>query len=422
VPSSGGPAVAFARRAVLALGVVSLGWGAGNPGGLSQAVRTWAGHGRVPLDCHLRRMRAGFLASSFRYEVLDSYRDDGVGLINTCKPSVHPVGSMTFSSFPMLWQQGARPPSGSAESSCEAIPDVDTGDSRSSAAQLRRRPERAPRVGLTALSLESSPPAAFDLSAWVDEGAEGGSRLGAGVGTQEGGAGSINIQNSQRKVPLDLDVLHNHMSVIMGLLGREDHDVSILLTNDRNIRDYNERYRGKRKATDILSFPFHQYERPEVPTKESLSMNGGIRDLGDMIVSLEYVKRQCERDEQELKEKGQNDWSGERGASGAMASIFDVQVKGGLDEVLRDVWECSSVLSLGTTSVSGHPRGDPPFGVSVVGLYDAGKCSQGAEQHFVLDGRGRYDHETEEDYSLMVAKEEAVIAEFQKLVSKPQQS
>jgi rRNA maturation RNase YbeY len=145
------------------------------------------------------------------------------------------------------------------------------------------------------------------------------------VGGDEGAGGSIHVRNSQKRVPLDVDLVHQQLGAIMDIVGRSDHDVSLWLTNDRSIREYNDRYRGKRKATDILSFPFHDYERPGVPTKESLEMNLGLKDLGDMIVSVEYVKRQCARDREERAKGGEGKWDGERGASGAMASVEDVQ-------------------------------------------------------------------------------------------------
>ena len=144
-------------------------------------------------------------------------------------------------------------------------------------------------------------------------------------GGVEDGQGTIHIRNSQRSIPLDLDLIQRQMEVILEVVGVRDHDVSLWLTNDRSIREYNDRYRKKRKATDILSFPFHTYKSPGVPSDESLKIVGPIRDLGDMMVSVAYVKRQCQRDMEELAANGRNEWTGERGASGAMASIASVQ-------------------------------------------------------------------------------------------------
>lgn len=164
------------------------------------------------------------------------------------------------------------------------------------------------------------------LVAAGDKEEEGGAGIvcGAKKAGKESDKGTIHIRNSQRGIDLDLDLLQRQIEVIMDILGRPDHDVSLWLTNDRTIREYNDRYRGKRKATDILSFGFHEYDKPEVPTQESLVMNGAVKDLGDMIISVPYVKRQCERDQKDAQDSGESMWTGERGASGAMADIYDV--------------------------------------------------------------------------------------------------
>ena len=176
--------------------------------------------------------------------------------------------------------------------------------------------------------------------------------------------GTIQIRNSQRSIALDMDLLHNHMRGIMEIIGKPDHDVSLWLTNDRSIREYNDRYRGKRSATDILSFPFHEYKTPGMPTPESMALNGQIKDLGDMMVSTAYVQRQCERDQADWVAEGENQWSEERGASGAMARVYDVQ-------------------------------GRLPFLVIHGALHLLG-----------------YDHETETEYEEMVREEERVIKAF----------
>jgi rRNA maturation RNase YbeY len=178
--------------------------------------------------------------------------------------------------------------------------------------------------------------------------------------------GTIQIRNSQRTIALDLDLLNTQVRAILEIVGKSDHDVSLWLTNDRSIREYNDRYRGKRTATDILSFPFHEYEAPGVPTSESWALTGEVKDLGDMIVSVPYVQRQCQRDQVDWFEKGENLWSGERGASGAMARVFGVQ-----DRL--------------------------PFLVI----------------HGVLHLLG-FDHETDKEYNEMVKEEDRVLAEFKK--------
>jgi len=60
------------------------------------------------------------------------------------------------------------------------------------------------------------------------------------------------------------------------VLGMKDCEVSVLLTDDKGIRDLNRRYRGIDRPTDVLSFPM---EDP--------------RMIGDIVVSLERVLAQA---------------------------------------------------------------------------------------------------------------------------------
>lgn len=57
--------------------------------------------------------------------------------------------------------------------------------------------------------------------------------------------------------------------------------VSVLLTTDRNIRRLNREFRGKNKATDVLSFP----AEPLIETQEEVA--------GDLAVSVPTALRQA---------------------------------------------------------------------------------------------------------------------------------
>jgi probable rRNA maturation factor len=67
-------------------------------------------------------------------------------------------------------------------------------------------------------------------------------------------------------------------SAAVGLRG----EVSVLLTGDRRIRKLNREFRGKDKATDVLSFP------------AAAPMNGHGGIAGDLAVSVETAARQAE--------------------------------------------------------------------------------------------------------------------------------
>jgi probable rRNA maturation factor len=86
----------------------------------------------------------------------------------------------------------------------------------------------------------------------------------------------IAVQNRQ---PLPVDVRHVRRTVRVALeaLGAWDHEVSLSLVDDREIRRLNARYRGVRRATDVLAFP----------------LAGPAAVLGDAMISVETARRQA---------------------------------------------------------------------------------------------------------------------------------
>lgn len=70
-------------------------------------------------------------------------------------------------------------------------------------------------------------------------------------------------------------------------------ELSIVLTNDRNIQSLNKEHRGKDKPTDVLSFP--QYEARDFRKGARLRGNAlPSPSLGDIVISLETTERQAD--------------------------------------------------------------------------------------------------------------------------------
>jgi probable rRNA maturation factor len=75
---------------------------------------------------------------------------------------------------------------------------------------------------------------------------------------------------------------------LLGLVGRPDAELAIILTGDAEIRALNQAYRQQDIATDVLSFP--QSAPGFVPPA------GMAFPLGDVVISLETAQRQAEID------------------------------------------------------------------------------------------------------------------------------
>jgi probable rRNA maturation factor len=76
------------------------------------------------------------------------------------------------------------------------------------------------------------------------------------------------------------------MLEVLGLSGLE---LSILLTNDKQIQQINRAHRDKDKPTDVLSFPQNEFVRPEVPKR-----NSAFHVLGDVVISIDTAAHQAQ--------------------------------------------------------------------------------------------------------------------------------
>ncbi len=68
--------------------------------------------------------------------------------------------------------------------------------------------------------------------------------------------------------------------------------LSLLLSNNKNIKKLNKKFRNKNKHTDILSFPF----------KQKIKSSNEIY-LGDIIISFNYINKSKNLTNFEFKEK-----------------------------------------------------------------------------------------------------------------------
>ena len=98
----------------------------------------------------------------------------------------------------------------------------------------------------------------------------------------------ITIINRQRKIKINSTALRKQAETMLEVLGYQGFDLGILLTTNASIHKLNKTYRQKDKPTDILSFPFH----PELKAGKRIKvLTPEDENLGDLIISLEYVKK-----------------------------------------------------------------------------------------------------------------------------------
>lgn len=100
----------------------------------------------------------------------------------------------------------------------------------------------------------------------------------------------ITLINRQRTIPIDLVWLHSLVEAVLTITEYDSFDVQILLTTNKTIRSYNETYRGKKGATDILSF---RYYPEQLPGKKVFSPTGE-QNIGDLVLSPQYIVKSAQ--------------------------------------------------------------------------------------------------------------------------------
>lgn len=103
----------------------------------------------------------------------------------------------------------------------------------------------------------------------------------------------IRIINRQRKIPVDIQWLHALGQELLNANDISSFDLGILLTTNRTIRQYNEKYRHKQGPTDILSFSTYPHHKAGTPF---IVNDIEERSVGDLILSLEYIQSYCQKE------------------------------------------------------------------------------------------------------------------------------
>ncbi|MBR0303274.1 MAG: rRNA maturation RNase YbeY, partial [Clostridia bacterium] len=66
-----------------------------------------------------------------------------------------------------------------------------------------------------------------------------------------------------------------------------DCEISLTFCTDEYIKELNSKYRGRDAATDVLSFPLHDFRNDEEPDEE-------LNELGDIVINLERASQQAQ--------------------------------------------------------------------------------------------------------------------------------
>ena len=88
---------------------------------------------------------------------------------------------------------------------------------------------------------------------------------------------AVEVFNRQRRYAVDAARLVAVAEGALDAVGRAGAEVAVTVSNDRRLRDLNRTYRGKDRATDVLSFPYDDDDGP----------------LGDVVISVDRAAAQA---------------------------------------------------------------------------------------------------------------------------------
>ena len=113
----------------------------------------------------------------------------------------------------------------------------------------------------------------------------------ASAGTTKSGVPAI--ENHQRAVRVALPALREFLKRAKSAIGLNGDCVAVRLIDDREMTCLNRTYRGKKKSTDVLSFPSEEHQGKPGGLKQQVRRARG-RFLGDIAMSPKVAQRNAE--------------------------------------------------------------------------------------------------------------------------------
>lgn len=108
----------------------------------------------------------------------------------------------------------------------------------------------------------------------------------------------VYTENEQDKCVFSDEMEETAVRVINKVLEQEGFglscEVSLLITDNENIRMLNAEHRGKDTATDVLSFPMLEFDALHNIISGDDGFDDGTLLLGDIVISLERAYSQAE--------------------------------------------------------------------------------------------------------------------------------
>lgn len=109
------------------------------------------------------------------------------------------------------------------------------------------------------------------------------------------------ILNRQHRDAISLRGLQTYLAQVKAALRIRDKEINVCLVDNGAMRHLNRRFRGKAKTTDVLSFPWADFEHPDSALHGTRNEFGNF--LGDVAISAEAAARNAQREGHSLEQE-----------------------------------------------------------------------------------------------------------------------
>lgn len=215
-------------------------------------------------------------------------------------------------------------------------------------------------------------------------------------------------------VPIDLAALHRTIDATRDILGYPTYDVSLSLVDDDFMQEINSAARGVPSPTDVLSFCFQDdFVKPGVLGKVQFPV-AEYYNLGDMLIDVDYVKRKCDEDR---TLHGTEEWRSQQGVSDHAGmqegQVISEQADASETAPQRGDEEEDNGYEFEYIEVEVDEYDDRGVAPAMQYIYDPEVRIHMLIVHGMLHLVG-YDHIEDDDYELMVVREDEVLEELRK--------
>lgn len=206
--------------------------------------------------------------------------------------------------------------------------------------------------------------------------------------------------------------LHRTIETTREIIGYPTYDVALTLIDDDYMREINSQSRNVDAPTDVLSFCFQSnFAEPGVLGDVQFDLDE-YYNLGDMLIDVDYVKRKCDEDRRLHEEE--NRVGGVVGGDGMVeGEVISEALLDGSEIVQNEDEEEDSEYEYEYIEVEVDEYDDRGVAPAMQYIYNPEIRIHMLIVHGMLHLVG-YDHIEDDDYELMVVREDEVLAELRK--------